>query len=67
MNEKTHDHSPYDEFDEDQFKTELVQLVNHAQRAGVMLEGGYDVRTLEREQPDYTVEITEITKRPLAK
>ncbi len=46
-----------------EFAAALERLVSRARRDGVDLEGGYNVRTPEREQPDVTVEISRIAKR----
>lgn len=53
------DPSPND-FDRAAFESELARLVSQAQRADIALEGAYDIRSSQREQPDYTVEISRI-------
>lgn len=46
------------------FRADLEALVARARDAGVDLQGAYDVRSPAAEQPDYTVEISAIAKRP---
>lgn len=57
-----YDRSTHTEFDEDAFEDGLARLVVRAQHADVELQGAYDIRSPQREQPDYTIEVTEITK-----
>ena len=49
-------------FDQDTFETELAELIDHACECAVDIRGGYDVCVPRPTQPNYTVEITEITK-----
>ena len=44
------------------FEAELRELVVQAQRAGTDVRGAYDMRTPNPNEPDYTVEITEVAK-----
>jgi hypothetical protein len=43
------------------FETELGELVAQARRDGTDVRGTYDMRTPNPNEPDYTVEITEVT------
>lgn len=43
------------------FETELGELVAQARREGTDVRGAYDMRTPNPDEPDYTVEITEVT------
>ncbi len=45
------------------FETDLIDLVDEARSDGVSVAGAYDVRTPRPDEPDYTVEITEVSKR----
>lgn len=45
-----------------EFATEFEALVARARDAGIDLQGAYDVRS-PGDQPDYTVEISEVVKR----
>lgn len=48
---------------EDEFDAELDRLVAEARDEGVPIEGAQNVRSPRPDDPDYTIEITEITKR----
>ena len=50
-------------FDCETFETELAELVAHARKSGVDLDGAYDVRTPHPDQSDYTVEISRMAPR----
>jgi hypothetical protein len=44
------------------FEIELDELVAEARRTGTDVRGVYDMRTPDPDEPDYTVEITEVAK-----
>jgi len=63
MNEREHrDDRPSDRMTNAEFAAELQRLVARARDDGVDFDGAYDVRTPQRNQPDVTVEISEIAK-----
>jgi hypothetical protein len=43
------------------FETELGEIVTQARREGTDVRGTYDMRTPNPDEPNYTVEITEVT------
>lgn len=48
---------------DEEFETKLQRLVAEAREEGVQVLGAYDVRSPDREQHDFQIEITEIQKR----
>lgn len=48
--------------DSNEFEAELRSIVDQARESGVDLRGGYTIRTPKRDQPDFTVEISEVRK-----
>ena len=48
---------------EDEFDAELERLVAEARDESVPIEGAHNVRSPQRDTPDYTIEISEIVKR----
>ena len=47
----------------DEFDTELEQLVAQARDESLPIEGGYNARSPHPDEPDYTIEISEIVNR----
>lgn len=47
----------------DEFAAELDNLVAEAREGNVSIEGGYNIRSPHPDDPDYTVEISEIINR----
>lgn len=45
------------------FETELTRLIDQSRRDNIPLHGVYDVRSPHPDEPDYTIEISELTKR----
>ena len=48
---------------EDEFDAGLESLVAEARDESLPIEGAYNVRSPQRDTPDYTIEISEIVKR----
>jgi hypothetical protein len=58
--EVTMTRSTIDSMDASAFETELDELVAQARRQGTDVRGTYDMRTPNPNEPNYTVEITEV-------
>lgn len=52
-----------DRMDVSTFEIELTQLIESARNDETQIRGVYDVRTPRPDEPDYTVEITEVAKQ----
>ena len=54
---------PTDPIDDEEFTTQLNQLIDRARNSDIQLIGAWNARSPHPDEPDYTIEITEQTKR----